>query len=254
MKKIFTVAVFLMLMAAPGTSQEPPQTSSEFIFARVEFTQRRWTHLWDELRDNPKSAGPPWWHDFPFSDEFVTAMVEEVTGVRTNSDSHLNVQLEDPEIFKYPFLYISEPGFMQLSDIEVKNLGEYIRRGGFIMADDFREQGCLLPDIQNNEFEIFRHYLALAVPEYKLVRLDVSHPIFHQFFDIETLTMETPYCDLRPQFWGLEDEHGKLSLVASYNNDLGDYWEALDHGNTPAKPSVWASQLGVNYVLYAMSH
>jgi hypothetical protein len=253
MKKLFAIAVFLMLMPAPATPQEPPQ-DSEFVFARVEFTQRRWTHVWPEKRDNPESPGPPWWHDWPFSDEFVASMVEEVTGVRTNRDSLVNVELESKEIFKYPFLYLSEPGFMQLNDAEVKNLGEYIRRGGFIMADDFREQGCLLPDIQNDEFEIFRHYFARAVPEYKLIRLDARHPIFHQFFDIDSLDQETPYCDLRPQFWGLEDETGKLSLVASYNNDLGDYWEALDHGGKPAGPSVWASQIGVNFVLYAMSH
>ena len=252
MKRLFAILVFLMLMPAPGTSQEPPTTTSEFVFARVQFTQRRWTHLWRELRDDPTSSGPPWWHDFPFSDEFVTSMVEEVTGVRTDSNSHINVELESPDIFKYPFLYISEPGFMRLNDIEVKNLGEYIRRGGFIMADDFREPGCL-PDGEN-EWEIFRHYISLAAPEYKLVRLDASHPIFHQFFDIDSLDQQTPYCDLKPQFWGLEDDRGKLSLVASYNNDLGDYWEALDHGDKPAGPSVWASQVGVNFVLYAMSH
>ena len=251
MKRILVTAVFLMLLAAPGTSQEPPR-DSEFIFARVQFTQRQWTHIWPELRDNPGSPGAPWWHDFPFSDEFVTSMVEEVTGVRTNGESHLNVDLADPEIFKYPFLYISEPGFMRLTDVEVKNLGEYIRRGGFIMADDFREPGCL-PDGES-EWDIFKHYFSLAAPDLKLVRLDVSHPIFHQFFDIETLQMETPYCDLKPEFWGLEDDRGRLRLIATFNNDLGDYWEALDHGTTPAKPSVWASQLGVNYVLYAMSH
>jgi hypothetical protein len=121
------------------------------------------------------------------------------------------------------------------------------------MADDFRQPGMLLGD--PDELEILRYYLGRAVPEYKLVRLDVSHPIFHSFFDIDTLDMDPPY-DVggRPQFWGMEDEHGRLCLIANYNNDLGDYWEDLDKGEAPLKPAVWATQLGVNYVIYAMSH
>jgi len=250
-KKIFAIVVFLILLAAPGTSQEPPKTY-EFIFARVQFTQRQWTQHWDEVALNPLSPGPPWWHDWPFSDEFLTALLQEVTGVRTTSVSHVNVDLEDPEIFKYPFLYFSEPGFMQLNDKEVKNLGEYIRRGGFIMADDFREPGFLPGD--PDELEILRHYLSRAVPEYKLVRLDVTHPIFHQFFDITTLDMDPPYnATFRPQFWGLIDEYGRLRLIANYDNDLGDYWEDLDKGDEAVRPAVWATQLGINYVLYAMS-
>jgi hypothetical protein len=252
MKKLFAVVVFLMVLAAPGTSQEPPK-SSEFKFARVQFTQRRWTQYWREIAEDPESPGPPWWHDWPFSDEFVTALLKETTGVNTTPDSHQNVDLDNPEIFNYPFLYFSEPGFMQLTDNEVKNLGEYIRRGGFIIADDFREPGMLPGD--PDELEIFRHYLGRAVPEYKLVRLDVSHPIFHQFFDIDSLDYDPPYnATFRPQFWGLEDEHGRLCVIANYNNDLGDYWEDLDKGDAPLKPAVWATQLGVNYVIYAMAH
>jgi len=121
------------------------------------------------------------------------------------------------------------------------------------MADDFREPGMLPGDA--DELEILRHYLARAVPEYKLVRLDISHPIFHQFFDIDSLDYDPPYnATFRPQFWGMEDEHGRLFLIANYNNDLGDYWEDLDKGDAPLKPAVWATQLGVNYVIYAMSH
>jgi len=254
MKRLVAVLVFLTLVAIPGTSQEPPPKTSEFVFARVQFTQRRWTQHWRELRDDPESPGPPWWHDWPFSDEFVTSLLLETTGVRTDSNSHQNVELENPEIFKYPFLYFSEPGFMQLTDKEITNLGEYIRRGGFIMADDFREPGMLDNDL--DELELLRYYLTRAVPEYKLVRLNVSHPIFHQFFDIDTLDMDPPYnfANFRPEFWGLVDEHNRVRLIANYNNDLGDFWEDLDKGTKPAKSAVWATQLGINYVIYAMSH
>jgi hypothetical protein len=113
-KRFFTVVAFIlvMLVPMPGTSQEPPPPAdSEFVFARVQFTQRRWTQYWRELRDDPESPGPPWWHDWPFSDTFVTSMLKETTGLKTDSNSHQNVELESPEIFKYPFLYFPNRDF-----------------------------------------------------------------------------------------------------------------------------------------------
>ena len=68
----------------------------------------------------------------------MKALLHELTSVRVAKDSYKIVRLDKEEIFEYPFLYLSEPGFLQLTDKEVANLGEYIRRGGFIMADDFR--------------------------------------------------------------------------------------------------------------------
>jgi hypothetical protein len=161
------------------------------------------------------------------------------------------VHLDSPEIFKYPFLYLSEPGFMILNEKEISNLGEYIRRGGFIMADDFRTAAYLHGP---EELEVLRYYLKRAVPERELVRLDLRHPIFHSFFDIDTLDMTPPYGDFVPQFWGMSDERGRLQLIANYNNDIGDFWKYLDHGDKPLKDSAKATRLGIDYVVYAMSH
>jgi hypothetical protein len=156
-------------------------------------------------------------------------------------------------VFQYPFLYLSEPGFMVLTDKEIANLGEYIRRGGFIMADDFRSAGYLPGEPE--ELEVLRHYLKKAVPERELVRLDINHPIFHSFYDVDTLNMDPPY-DLphRPEFWGMSDEHGNLQLVANYNNDLGDFWKYLDEGDKPLKDSTRSIRIGMNYFIYAMTH
>ena len=87
-----------------------------------------------------------------------------------------------------------------------------------------------------------------------LVKLDLSHPIFHSFYDIDTLKMAAPYGEFVPQFWGMTDENGKIQLIANYNNDLGDYWKYLDHGEKPLKDSSRSIRFGVNYIVYAMSH
>ena len=241
MRKLLAILVFLAALAGRAVPDAPPK-DSEFVFARVQFTEREYRMYWLE---------EPWHHDYPFSDTFFLSMLHEATGIHVTPDSYKIVQLASPEIFKYPFLYISEPGFMELTTKEIANLGEYIRRGGFIMADDFRTAGYLRGP---EELNILRYYLKRAVPERELVRLDISHPIFNSFYKIDTLKMKPPYGDFTPEFWGLSDEHGNLQLIANYNNDLGEFWEWVDKGEMPFHPAVRSVQLGINYLIYAMSH
>ena len=246
MKRLLMFLAFVAVLARPAISDwfEP---DPEFVFARLACSNRDswmyWPNYWPD--------NPPWRHDYPSSDEFLIELLHELTGVRVTPNSYKIVQLSSPEVFKYPFLYLSEPGFLALNNKEIANLGEYIRRGGFIMADDFRT-GAYLRDPE--ELEVLRYYLKQAVPERELVRLDVSHPIFHSFYDIETLDMTPPYGNFVPQFWGMSDEHGNLQLIANYNNDVGDFWKYLDQGDKPLKDSSQAVRLGINYIVYAMSH
>ncbi|HVQ65402.1 MAG TPA: DUF4159 domain-containing protein [Terriglobia bacterium] len=246
--KRFVMVVLLVGLCVVPAIPDWPETQPEFIFARLAVSNRDWEHHWPRyvLEDRP-----PWKHDYPESDELIEALLHELTSVRVAKDSYKIVRLDKEEIFEYPFLYLSEPGFLQLTDKEVANLGEYIRRGGFIMADDFRTAEFLDGP---EELDVLRDYLAQAVPERKLERLDLSHPIFHSFYDIKTLDMSAPYGEWKPQFWGMSDEHGRLQLIAYYNNDIGDYWKYLDEGQAPLKDSTASIRIGVNAIVYAMTH
>ena len=100
--------------------------------------------------------------------------------------------------------------------------------------------------------------MSLLLPEGRLVELDVSHPIFHAFFEIETLDFVPFYGrGVRPSFHGVfedNDPSKQLLLIANYNNDIGEYWEYSDTGFTPIELSNEAYKLGVNYVIYSMTH
>jgi hypothetical protein len=257
LKRILVLIVFLAICASPALS-DWAEPEPEFVFARLQCSNREedsWRIWRDYFPDNP-----PWHHDYPFADELFVALIHELTGVHVSPKSYKIVRLENPEIFKYPFLYLSEPGFMILNDKEIANLREYLQRGGFIMVDDFRTSGYVSP---TEELAVLKHYLKLAVPERELVRLDLSSPIFHSFYDIDTLKMDSPYpIEDRathtllgtPEFWGMKDEHGNLQLVANYNNDLGDFWKYLDMGDKPLKDSARATRIGIDYIVYAMTH
>ena len=96
-------------------------------------------------------------------------MVGQVTGVRTNVESFEIVRLDSKDLFKYPFLYFSEPGFMDMTDKEEKNLREYFNRGGFAMFDDFRGSSTCL----NLEEQMLRVF-----PDRRLVRIEFEGSCF----------------------------------------------------------------------------
>src|SRR3954464_1927799 len=114
------LAVLLAVIASPALSDwfEP---NPEFVFARLSCTNRDSWDIWPNyFPDNP-----PWHHDYPFADELFVGLIHELTGVHVSPKSYKIVRLDSPDVFKYPFLYLSEPGFLTLTDKEIANLGEY---------------------------------------------------------------------------------------------------------------------------------
>src|SRR5947208_9660148 len=107
MKRFIVILTFLATLSSSALSDVSPPKDSEFVFARVQSGQREYRMYWEEA---------PWHHDYPFSEEFFLGMLHEVTGMRVTSESYRIVALSSPDIFKYPFLYLSEPGFMKLND------------------------------------------------------------------------------------------------------------------------------------------
>ena len=55
-------------------------------------------------------------------------------------------------------------------------------------------------------------------------------------------------------FWGIRDDAGRLQVVANFNNDIGEYWEWSEHGYYPIELSNEGYKLGVNYIIYALTH
>jgi hypothetical protein len=256
LKRVLVLLVLALLCAGPARS-DWSEPEPEFVYARLQVSNRGgwWRHWGNYYPDNP-----PWHHDYPFADELFVGLLHELTGVRVSPKSYKIVKLDSDEVFKYPFLYLSEPGFLDLNPKEIANLGQYIRRGGFIVVDDFRGAGYLPGEPE--ELDVLRHYLKLAVPERELVKLDRTNPIFHSFYDIDSLEMDSPYpiidyrrnVHLKPEFWGMFDEHGRLQVVANYNNDIGDFWKYLDMGEAPLQESTRSIRIGIDYVMYSLTH
>ncbi len=189
---------------------------------------------------------PPWMHDYPRAERNFLKILSELTTVQTTPESFLILDLDDPEIMNYPVLYVSEPGYWDITDRESGNLREYLRRGGFVIFDDFRGQ---------QEWNSFTACMKKVFPERSFRELSSEHPVFHCFYDIDPQQILPPYAvPGLPKFYGLFDVEGRLQAVANFNNDIGDYWEWSDESIIPIDFSNEAYKCGINYVIFALTH
>jgi hypothetical protein len=190
----------------------------------------------------------PWSHDYPRAERHFMRILQEITLLDPHVDESNIFTLDDPALFSHPVAYMSEPGFWTMSDAEVEGMRNYFRKGGFVIFDDFRGE----------HWDNFEQQMRRVVPEGRLIELDATNPIFHSFFEINSLEFVQLYeRGLRAVFYGMFEDNDpakRLLLVANYNNDIGEYWEFSDQGFVPIDLSNEAYKLGVNYVMYALTH
>ena len=190
----------------------------------------------------------PWAHDYPRAERNLSKILDEVTSVSpfVGPNGGNVLTLDDPGLHRFPFAYMSEPGFWTMNDAEARGLRSWLRKGGFLIFDDF----------QGEHWWNFEQQLRRVLPGARLVELDVSHPIFHAFFEIDTLEMPEVY-GLPTRFFGVHennDPDARLMIVVNYNNDIGEYWEFSETGWYPIELTNESYKFGVNYVLYALTH
>jgi hypothetical protein len=241
MNRLFTGVAALLLgliglvPAIASLDSEPPK-DVEFTFARIRYHMSRDAIFQREL---------PWHHDYPFSDEAFTTFLKEATRVHTASNAYQIVDIDSPDLFKFPFAYLCEPGYLELTEKDTVNLREYLQRGGFLLVDDFRGERHL-----NN----LLYQMKKVFPNRNITPLARAHALFDSFYRIESLDMAPPYGNAPVEFLGLEDDDGRVMMVINYNNDLGEIWQWLDEGSLSMSDAAQSLKFGTNYVMYSFTH
>jgi hypothetical protein len=193
-------------------------------------------------------GGAAWSHDYPAADRNLSAIIDYITNIRVRLDGTNVLDLDDPEIFENPILYVWEPGYWTIQPSEAQRLREYLLKGGFVIFDDFEG-----PDHWDNLVAQMHR----ALPDHDFIRIDERHPIFHSFYDILKLEVPHPSMDVHPAYFGLfenNDPSGRMMALANHNNDIAEYWEWSAEGLYNPDPTSDAYRLGVNYYVYAMTH
>jgi len=220
----------------------------EFTFTRMVYHSpysygRRW--------------GGAWATDYPEADNHFITGIREWAGTNLNvSGKPERLEIMDARLFEFPFVYFVEPGYMELSDEEAARLREYVARGGFMFFDDFWGEA---------EWQNVREQMKKVFPEYEPKELALTHPVFHSYLDIgEVVQVPNIYNaqigvtsekgGTTPYYMGIEDKDGRLVAFFARNSDLGDAWEWINDSRYPVRYGLAAYRIGINVVIYAMTH
>jgi hypothetical protein len=195
-----------------------------------------------------------WTQDYPRADRHFSQAVRRLTRIHTRSVEQV-VNLEDRnEVYNWPWLYAVQVGEWGLTEAQAKILRDYLLRGGFFMADDFH--GTL-------EWEVFKESMQKVFPDRAIVEIPDSDAIFHTVYDLDERYQITGAEHLRTGYkndgyvahWrGIYDDKGRIMVAISFNSDVGDSWEWADEPQYPERLSALGIRIGVNYVVYAMTH
>lgn len=249
-----------------GYDVPPPRDifpASSFTFCRIIFDR------------NPYGPGGNWGVDTPQADINLSIRLAQATTIRINHTPDGQVQrvemrLTDPELYKYPIAFITEPGAMTLSAEEQEAMRSYMLRGGFLIIDDFHGDD----EWANFEYEMHQ---VLPPADYPIVEIPIKHQIFNMVFPIgevpqvpvirgysqwkatgDAVEYGHNYAsgDTRPHCRGIFDKQGRLMCTINFNTDLGDSWqqEGTDPGYFLDFSARRGFPMGINMIAYAMTH
>jgi hypothetical protein len=196
-----------------------------------------------------------WSVDYPKADRQFLQGVRRLTRIHARSVEEV-VDLDSDRIFDYPFVYVVEPGHWELTDSQARKLREYLLRGGFLMTDDFH--GTF-------EWDIFMASMSRVFPDRQVVDLEGKDPIFHVLYDLDE-RFQVPgiimfrtgttyeYDGYDPAWRAVFDDRRRIMVAICHNMDLGDAWEWADWPHYPERYASLAYRIGINYIIYAMTH
>ena len=228
-----------------------------FLYCRGYFTSR-----WRE----PSGSG--WNTDYPGADNNFSVRLAELTRVRVRFDEqrqplHVVVPLTDPLLFRCPMLFMEDIGTAEFSAEEIQRLREFFMKGGFLWVDD---------SWGSRAWSVWVSQISRILPpgEFPIFDIPPTHPIMRTLYDVKEIpqvpsinhwyrsggeTSERGFDSADVYFKGIQDDHGRLMVVMTHNTDIADTWEREGENQEyfdRFSPRGYA--IGVNFIIYAMTH
>jgi hypothetical protein len=250
---LHSVADFPRWTNAPGFEKDV------FTFARIRY--KRQSYGW--------GRGGNCFTDFPDSDLNLSYRLQQLTSLKVDPDGRV-LNLTDPNLFNYPWIYMVEPGALEFEEDEVSALRKYLLNGGFLMADDFWGE---------RQWENFASQMNQVFPQRQFIELEMNHGIFKCVFNLSGKRkneLQSPnyrtgeqsqYSGITWEYHSGEecrdvhirallDDKGRMMVIACHNTDNGDGWEREQEFQYYFREfsEKRAYPLGINIVFYAMTH
>ena len=234
----------------------PPDSSAktEWAFARLMYPPGSNDGYRGRFDGDWREGLSLWTQDFPRADRHFALAVRRLTRIDTRSVEQC-VNLDDgDDVYNWPWLYAVQVGEWGITGQQANKLRDYLTRGGFFMADDFH--GTV-------EWSVFQESMKQVFPNRPIVEIPNSDPIFHTVYDLDDRYQIVGADHLREghkkdgyvAHWrGIYDDKGRVMVAISFNSDVGDSWEWADDARYPEKYSALGMRLGIDYIVYAMTH
>jgi len=226
---------------------DPPDADekTEYAFARLRYRQYY----------GGRRRGSSWGTDSNKAEHQFVQGVRRLTRIHTRSMEEI-IDVDSDEVYNWPWLYAVEVGHWELSDPQAKRLRDYLDRGGFLMVDDFHG---------TQEWEVFITSLKKVFPDRPVVDLENDNAIFHVLYNLDERVQvpgrqfvysgRTYERDgVEPKWRAVFDDKGRIQVAICHNMDLGDAWEWADSPDYPEKYASLAYRIGINYLVYSMTH
>jgi hypothetical protein len=221
---------------------------------------------WSRLRYTPSRGGGfggfgygygrgNWSTDYPKADRQFLLAMKRLTRIQGRSTEQV-VDLDSDEIFNYPWIYAVQVQMWTFTEPEAKRLREYLQKGGFLMVDDFHGTA---------DWEAFLAGMRMVLPDAPIEDLENKDEIFHTLYDLDD-RFQVPgeqYVNSGRTYekdgyvakWrGIRDDKGRIVVAICHNMHLGDAWEWADSPEYPERFASMAFRIGLNYIMYGMTH
>jgi len=228
-------------------SDDPPDANDETEFA---FTRLRYRSTRDRARYQS------WGIDANTSERHFITGLRRLTRIYGRSIEHI-VDIDSDEMFDWPWIYIVSGGDWIINESQAARLRQYLDRGGFLVVDDLHSESAWA-QFMDGMYQVY--------PEAEEVDLGAEHPVFHTLYDL-TDRLQVPGYQIvtngrmwessngvEPYWRAISDSKGRIQVGAFLNQDLGDAWEFSNDPEYPEQYASMAYRMGVNYVIYAMTH
>jgi hypothetical protein len=254
-RALLLAALSATLLSARPVAQRPGDAGSAYARSsyrpdveydgRVTFVRLRWQSggfsrsFWSTA----------WDHDYPRAEQNLSQILRELTHIDIRQDGSRVLTLDDPELMRYPIAFMWEPGFWELTDTEATAFRAYLLKGGFAVFEDFDGP---------QQWANFEDQMRRVLPQGRFVRLDGTHRIFDSFYAIQDINaIVHPMSSQTPSYFGMFEDNDpakRLMVVANFDNDVPEYWEWSGRGLFPFDNTSEAYKLGVNYLVYGLTH
>jgi hypothetical protein len=196
-----------------------------------------------------------WSRDYPKADRQFLLAMKRLTRIQGRSTEQV-VDLDSDDIFNYPWVYAVQVQTWTFSDAEAKKLREYLLKGGFLMVDDFHG---------TEDWEQFMEGMRMVFPDRAVEDLENKDELFHTLYDLDD-RFQVPgeqYVNTGrtyekdgyvPKWRAIRDDRGRVMVAICHNMHLGDAWEWADDPAYPEKFASMAFRIGLDYIIYGMTH